>query len=399
MEFRRVTGLPPYVFAQINGLKADARAQGRDVIDFGFGNPDLPSPDIAVEKLAEAARNPKNHRYSASRGIPNLRLAIANRYKMLFDVDLDPDSEVVTTIGAKEGLTHLMWVLLGPGDSAIVPSPSYPIHLAGPGFAGATVITVPMVDPGASTNDPGDDFFEGLLEAWERAVVKPRVIVVSFPHNPTSACVDLAFMERLVAFALEHDVVVCHDFAYADLGFDGYRPPSILQVPRAKECCVELYTLTKSFSMAGWRVGFLVGNAEIVAALTKLKSYLDYGTFQPVQIAAIVAMNEATEYPEQLRLIYQSRRDTLIDGLHRVGWDVVTPRGSMFVWAAIPEPYREMSSLEFSTLLIAEADVATSPGVGFGEGGDGHVRFALIENEMRTHQAIRNLRRALTKLG
>jgi alanine-synthesizing transaminase len=399
MEFRRVTGLPPYVFAQINGLKADARAHGRDVIDFGFGNPDLPSPDIAVEKLAEAARNPKNHRYSASRGIPNLRLAIANRYKMLFDVDIDPETEVVTTIGAKEGLTHLMWVLLGPGDSAIVPSPSYPIHLAGPGFAGANVITVPMVDPGASTNDPGDDFFAGLLDAWERATVKPRAIVVSFPHNPTSACVDLAFMERLVAFALEHDVVICHDFAYADLGFDGYRPPSILQVPGAKECCVELYTLTKSFSMAGWRVGFLVGNSEIVAALTKLKSYLDYGTFQPVQIAAIVAMNEATEYPEQLRLIYQSRRDTLIDGLHRVGWDVVSPRGSMFIWAPIPEPYREMSSLEFSTLLIAEADVATSPGVGFGEGGDGHVRFALIENEMRTHQAIRNLRRALTKLG
>jgi alanine-synthesizing transaminase len=399
MEFRRITGLPPYVFAHINGLKADARAHGRDVIDFGFGNPDLPSPDIAVEKLAEAAHNPKNHRYSASRGIPNLRLAIANRYKMLFDVDIDPDTEVVTTIGAKEGLTHLMWVLLGPGDSAIVPSPSYPIHLAGPGFAGATVITVPMVDPGASTNDPGDDFFGGLLEAWEHAVVKPRVIVVSFPHNPTSACVDLAFMERLVAFALEHDVVVCHDFAYADLGFDGYRPPSILQVPRAKECCVELYTLTKSFSMAGWRVGFLVGNAEIVAALTKLKSYLDYGTFQPVQIAAIVAMNEATDYPEQLRAIYQSRRDTLIDGLHRVGWDVASPRGSMFIWAPIPEPYREMNSLEFSTLLIEDADVATSPGVGFGDGGDGHVRFALIENEMRTQQAMRNLRRALTKLG
>jgi alanine-synthesizing transaminase len=399
MEFRRITGLPPYVFAHINGLKADARANGRDVIDFGFGNPDLPSPDIAVEKLAEAAHNPKNHRYSASRGIPNLRLAIANRYKMLFDVDLDPDTEVVTTIGAKEGLTHLMWVLLGPGDSAIVPSPSYPIHLAGPGFAGATVITVPVVDPGASTNDPGDDFFAGLLEAWDHAVVKPRVIVVSFPHNPTSACVDLAFMERLVAFALEHGVVICHDFAYADLGFDGYRPPSILQVPGAKECCVELYTLTKSFSMAGWRVGFLVGNAEIVAALTKLKSYLDYGTFQPVQIAAIVAMNEATDYPEQLRVIYQSRRDTLIEGLRRVGWDVASPRGSMFVWASIPEPYRELTSLEFSTLLIEEADVATSPGVGFGEGGDGHVRFALIENEMRTHQAIRNLRRALTKLG
>jgi alanine-synthesizing transaminase len=399
MEFRRVTGLPPYVFAQINGLKADARAHGRDVIDFGFGNPDLPSPDVAVEKLAEAAHNPKNHRYSASRGIPNLRLAIANRYKLLFNVDLDPETDVVTTIGAKEGFTHLMWVLLGPGDSAIVPSPSYPIHLAGPGFAGADVITVPILDPGASSNDPGDDFFEGLLASWERAPVKPRVIVVSFPHNPTSACVDLAFMERLVAFALEREVVICHDFAYADLGFDGYRPPSILQVPGAKECCVELYTLTKSFSMAGWRVGFVVGNPEIVAALTKLKSYLDYGTFQPVQIAAIVAMNEAQEYPEQLRMIYQSRRDTLIDGLHRVGWDVVAPRGSMFIWAPIPEPYREMSSLEFSKFLIEEADVATSPGVGFGDGGDGHVRFALIENELRTHQAVRNLKRALTKLG
>ena len=399
MEFRRVTGLPPYVFAQINGLKAEARAHGRDVIDFGFGNPDLPSPDVAVAKLAEAASNPKNHRYSASRGIPNLRLAISSRYKMLFDVNLDPDSEVVTTIGAKEGLTHLMWVLLGPGDSAIVPTPSYPIHLAGPGFAGANVITVPMVDPGASTNDPGDDFFGGLVEAWQRASIKPRVIVVSFPHNPTSACVDFAFMERLVNFALEHDVVICHDFAYADLGFDGYRPPSILQVPRAKECCVELYTLTKSFSMAGWRVGFLVGNAEIVAALTKLKSYLDYGTFQPVQIAAIVAMNEAVDYPEQLRMIYQSRRNTLVEGLHRIGWDVVSPRGSMFIWSPIPEPYREMSSLEFSKFLIEEADVATSPGVGFGEGGDGHVRFALIENELRTHQAVRNLKRALTKLG
>jgi alanine-synthesizing transaminase len=292
-----------------------------------------------------------------------------------------------------------MWVLLGPGDSAIVPSPSYPIHLAGPGFAGANVITVPMLDPGTSSNDPGDDFFEGLLAAWESAVVKPRVIVVSFPHNPTSACVDLSFMERLVAFALEREVIICHDFAYADLGFDGYRPPSILQVPRAKECCVELYTLTKSFSMAGWRVGFVVGNPEVVAALTKLKSYLDYGTFQPVQIAAIVAMNEAQEYPEQLRVIYQSRRDTLIEGLHRVGWDVVPPRGSMFVWAPIPEPYREMNSLEFARFLIEEADVATSPGVGFGDGGDGHVRFALIENELRTHQAIRNLKRALTKLG
>ena len=399
MEFRRINGLPPYVFAQINGLKAEARAAGRDVVDFGFGNPDLPSPEVAVAKLAEAVHNPKNHRYSASRGIPNLRLAMANRYKLLFDVDIDPETEVVTTIGAKEGLTHLMWVLLGPGDTAIVPSPSYPIHLAGPGFAGAKVITVPILDPGTSDVDPGESFFDGLVDAWQKAEVKPRVIICSFPHNPTSACVDLSFMERLVNFALEHDVVVCHDFAYADLGFDGYKPPSILQVPRAKECCVELYTLTKSFSMAGWRVGFLVGNAEIVAALTKLKSYLDYGTFQPVQIAAIVAMNEAVDYPNELRAIYQTRRDLLVDGLNRIGWEVAAPKGSMFVWAPIPEPYREMGSLEFSKYLIEEADVATSPGVGFGEGGDGHVRFALIENELRTNQAIRNLRRALTKLN
>jgi len=398
MEFRRINGLPPYVFAQMNALKAQARATGRDVIDFGFGNPDLPSPDVAVAKLAEAVQNPKNHRYSASRGIPNLRLAIATRYKNLFDVDLDHDTEVVTTIGAKEGLTHLMWVLLGPGDTAIVPSPSYPIHLAGPGFAGARVITVPMLDPGASSNDPGDDFFDGLIVAWENADVKPRVIIASFPHNPTSACVELSFMQRLVDFALEHEIIICHDFAYADLGFDGYKPPSILQVPRAKECCVELYTLTKSFSMAGWRVGFLVGNAEIVAALTKLKSYLDYGTFQPVQIAAIVAMNEAVDYPDQLNRIYQSRRDALVDGLNRVGWSVTAPRGSMFVWAPIPEPYREMGSLDFSKFLIEEADVATSPGVGFGDGGDGHVRFALIENELRTQQAVRNVRKALVKL-
>jgi alanine-synthesizing transaminase len=399
MEFRRVTGLPPYVFAQINGLKAEARAAGRDIVDFGFGNPDLPSPDVAVEKLAEAAHNPRNHRYSASRGIPNLRLAIATRYRSLFGVELDPDTEVVTTIGAKEGLTHLMWVLLGPGDSAIVPSPSYPIHLAGPGFAGAQVIAVAMRDPAEPGVDPGESFFAGLVEAYENAAVKPRVVICSFPHNPTSACVDLAFMERLVAFARERGVVVCHDFAYADLGFDGYRPPSILEVEGAKECCVELYTLTKSFSMAGWRVGFLVGNAEVVAALTKLKSYLDYGTFQPVQIAAIVAMNEARDYPDHLRAIYQSRRDTLVEGLNRIGWEVTAPRGSMFLWAPIPEPYRELGSLDFARLLIEEADVATSPGVGFGDGGDGHVRFALIENELRTHQAVRSLRRALTKLG
>ncbi len=400
MEFRRINGLPPYVFAAINERKSAARAEGRDVVDFGFGNPDLPSPDIAVEKLAEAARNPKNHRYSASRGIPHPRLAIADRYKRMFDVDIDPETEVVTTIGAKEGLSHLMWVLIDRGDTAIVPSPSYPIHIYAPLFAGGQIVTVPMHDPSTITSaTPGDAFFEGLLEAWQRAWPKPRVIICSFPHNPTTACVDLAFMERLVAFAREHDVVVVHDFAYADLAFDGYTPPSILQVEGAKECCVELYTLTKSFSMAGWRVGFMLGNKDIVAALTKLKSYLDYGTFQPIQIASIVAMNEATEYPAQLNAIYQSRRDTLIEGLTRIGWPVEPPRGSMFVWAPIPEPYRDMTSLEFSTFLVDEADVATSPGVGFGEGGDGHVRFSLIENELRTQQAIRQMKRALTRLS
>ena len=402
MDFRRINDLPPYVFAAINDLKAAARKEGRDVIDMGFGNPDLPSPDVAVEKLAEAVRNPKNHRYSASRGIPPLRLAISNLYERKFGVSIDPDTEVVATIGAKEGLSHLMWVLLGPDDSAIVPSPSYPIHISAPLFAGAQVHQVRMIDPsleGQGAPSPGDAFFEGLLTAWDEAWPKPRVIVASFPHNPTTACVDLAFMERLVAFALEHEVVVVHDFAYADIGFDGYQPPSILQVDGAKECAVELYTLTKSFSMAGWRSGFLVGNAEIVAALTKLKSYLDYGTFQPIQIASIVAMNEVPDYPKEICDIYQQRRNALCEGLTRIGWDVVPPQGTMFVWAPIPEAYKDMGSLELSKFLVREADVATSPGVGFGPGGDGHVRFALIENEQRIAQSIRNLKKALPKLG
>jgi alanine-synthesizing transaminase len=400
MEFRRINDLPPYVFAAIDGLKLQARREGRDVIDMGFGNPDLPSPEVAVEKLAEAARNSRNHRYSSSRGIPKLRQAVADLYARKFGVDLDPGTEVVATIGAKEGLSHLMWVLLGPDDSAIVPSPSYPIHIYAPLFAGARVHQVKMIDPSAVDEEGsiGDVFFEGLIEAWDSAWPKPRVIVASFPHNPTTACVDLAFMERLVAFALEHDVVVVHDFAYADIGFDGYVPPSILQVPGAKECAVELYTLTKSFSMAGWRSGFLVGNPEIVAALTKLKSYLDYGTFQPIQIASIVAMNEAPNYPEEICAIYQDRRNALCDGLNRIGWDITPPRGSMFIWAPIPEPYRHLGALDFSKLLVQEADVATSPGVGFGPGGDGHVRFALIENEQRIAQALRNIRKALPEL-
>jgi alanine-synthesizing transaminase len=396
MEFRRINGLPPYVFGIINQLRDEARRAGRDVIDMGFGNPDIPSPEVAVDKLAEAAHNVRNHRYSASRGIPKLRKAIADRYLAKFGVSLDPESEVVTTIGAKEGLSHLMWVLLGPGDTALVPTPSYPIHIYAPLFAGADVRHVPLGS--AVGDDGGEAFFGNLMEAWENAWPKPRVFLLSFPHNPTTTCVDLAWMTRLVEFARERDVVLVHDFAYSDTSFDGYTPPSILQVPGAKDVAVELYTLTKSFSMAGWRVGFLVGNAEIVQALTKLKSYLDYGTFQPIQIASIVAMNEAAEYPKIVNEIYQGRRDVLCDGLNRIGWHITRPKGTMFVWAPIPEPYQEMGSLEFSSFLVKEAEVATSPGVGFGPGGDGFVRFALIENEQRTNQGIRNLKWALTKL-
>ena len=390
MEFRRINGLPPYVFSVINDLKIEARRTGDDVIDLGFGNPDIPSPDVAVEKLAEAVRNPRNHRYSSSKGIPKLRLAVADLYLRRFGVELDPDREIVTTIGAKEGLSHLMWVLLGPGDSAFVPSPSYPIHIYAALFAGAEVQQIRI--------GPDEDFFDNLLEAWQNQWPKPRCVVLSFPHNPTTECVDVAWMQRIVDFAREHEVVLVHDFAYSDTCFDGYQPPSILQVPGAKDVSVELYTLTKSFSMAGWRVGFMVGNAAVVQALTKLKSYLDYGTFQPIQIAATVAMNEAADYPKVVNEIYQSRRDALVDGLERIGWKLERPRGTMFVWAPIPEPYRAMGSLEFAKLLVRDGKVATSPGVGFGPGGEGYVRFALIENEQRIAQAVRNVRRSLPDL-
>ena len=339
----------------------------------------------------KAARNSRNHRYSASRGIPKLRQAIVDLYSRRFNVELDPETEVVTTIGAKEGLSHLMWVLLGPGDAAIVPSPSYPIHIYAPLFAGAEVQRVRL--------GPGENFLENALEAWENQWPRPRVILLSFPHNPTTACVDLEYMQRLVDFAREHDVVLVHDFAYSDTAFDGYQTPSILQVPGARDVAVELYTLTKSFSMAGWRVGFCVGNAAIVAALTKLKSYLDYGTFQPIQIAATVTMNEAPDYPMEANAIYRGRRNALVDGLSRVGWEIERPQGTMFVWAPIPEPYEELGSLEFAKLLVREAKVAVSPGVGFGPGGEGFVRFALVENEHRIGQAVRGIKRALTKLG
>jgi len=391
VEFRRITNLPPYVFTIIDGLKVAARRAGEDVIDLGFGNPDLPSPEVAVDKLADAARNPRNHRYSASRGIPKLREAAAGRYRRRFGVELDPDTEVIATIGSKEGFSHLMWVLLQPGDAALVPSPSYPIHIWGPLFAGADVREIPV--------GTGEDFFAGVQEAYRWSWPRPRVIVLSFPHNPTTTCVDLAFMQRMVDFAREHEVLLVHDNAYAELGFDGYRPPSILQAEGAKECAVELYSMTKAFSMAGWRIAYLVGNATVVQALAKLKSYLDYGVFQPIQIAATVTLNEDPEHPERVQRVYQSRRDTLCGGLQRIGWEVVPPEGTMFVWAPIPEPYREMGSVEFASFLVKEARVATSPGIGFGPGGDGHVRFALIENEQRIQQGVRNLRRVLTKLG
>ncbi len=401
VEFRRITNLPPYVFTIINGLKLEARQAGADVIDLGFGNPDIPSPPIAVEKLAEAARNPRNHRYSLSRGLPRLREEVAKYYAANWGVELDPELEITNTIGSKEGFSHLMWVLLERGDAAIVPTPSYPIHMYGPLFAGADLRQVPI--RGLSNPEDREDFEEGFFEslhtAYEVGWPKPRVLVISFPHNPTGASVDLAFMQRVVDFCRERGMIVVHDFAYADVGFNGVRPPSILQAEGAREVAVEQYSMTKSFSMAGWRSAFMVGNSEVVQALVKLKSYLDYGMFQPVQIAATVVFREEPDYPKEICSIYESRCDTLIDGLSKIGWDVPKPGGTMFVWAPIPEPYREMDSVEFCSMLVRECDVALSPGVGFGPGGEGFVRFALIENEQRITQAMRNLKRGLTKLG
>jgi alanine-synthesizing transaminase len=386
MEFRRIHDLPPYVFATVDQLKRELRRDGRDVIDLGFGNPDIPSPSIAVEKLCEAAAKPTNHRYSASRGLPNLREAVCERYSHVFGVQLDPERHVVSTIGAKEGLAHLMWVLVEPGDSAVVPSPSYPIHLIAPRLAGATVVHA-RVERG--------DVLGALEEAVDAAEPTPRVVIASFPHNPTTEVATPELMQRLVDLAREHEFILVHDFAYADIAFDGHVPPSVLQAEGALECAVELYSLTKSFSMAGWRMGFTVGRPDVVAALAKLKSYLDYGTFQPIQIASIVTLREAGEYPAEVCEIYRSRRDALCSGLDRAGWQVEPPLGTMFVWAPIPDQFADLGSLEFALKLARDADVAVSPGVGFGPGGDGYVRFALVENEQRITQATRSIRRLL----
>ena len=388
MRFRRIEDVPPYAFAAVDALKVELRRAGHDVVDLGFGNPDIPSPVAAVEKLQEAAAKERNHRYSSSRGLPNLRQAICSHYRRRYSVELDPETQAITTIGAKEGLTHLMWVLAGPGDAVVVPTPSYPIHTYAPFFAGAAVLKAPVAGG-----------IEAIEDAVRSASVRPRAVVLSYPHNPTTACADLELFERAVALAREHELILVHDFAYADIAFDGHVPPSILQVAGADGVAVELYTLTKGFSMAGWRVGFLVGNAEVVAALTRLKSYLDYGTFQPIQIAATVALKEAGEYPAEVNEIYRGRRDALCAGLARIGWEVEPPKGTMFVWAPIPEPYAAAGSHDLALRLARDALVAVSPGAGFGEGGEGHVRFALVENEHRIRQAVRGLRRALPELA
>ena len=383
--FPRIKRLPPYVFAVVNQLKMDARRRGEDIIDLGMGNPDLPTPKHIVDKLIEAAQKPKNHRYSASRGIKKLRMAIADWYKRRYDVDIDPETEAVVTIGSKEGYAHLMLVMLGPGDLALVPNPTYPIHTYAVVIANADVRSIPLT--------PEHDFFEELTKATKDAWPRPKLLVLSFPHNPTTRIVDLDFFQKIVDFAKEHKMWVIHDFAYADLAFDGYRPPSFLQAKGAKDVGVEFFSMSKSYNMPGWRVGFCVGNEKIIGALTRIKSYLDYGIFQPIQIASIIALNGPQDCVQETVRIYQERRDVLVEGLNRIGWQVEKPKATMFVWAKIPEQFRHLGSVEFSLKLIREAKVAVSPGIGFGEYGDDYVRFALVENPHRIRQAIRGLRK------
>ena len=386
-KFARLDRLPPYVFATVNDIKMRARREGVDIIDLGMGNPDLGTPKHIVDKMVEAAQKPHNHRYSASRGITKLRLAISKWYKRRFDVDIDPDKEAIVTIGVKEGISHLILVTIRPGDVVFTPNPTYPIHPYSSIISGGDVRGIPM--------GPDSDFFENLINATKQTWPRPKVLVISFPHNPTTEVVDLDFFQKVVDFAKENDIMVIHDFAYADLVFDGYKAPSILQAKGAKDVAVEFFSLSKSYSMAGWRVGFCVGNPETVAALQRIKSYLDYGIFQPIQIASIIALNGPQDCVEEIRLTYKQRRDALITGLDRVGWHVESPKGTMFVWARIPEQFQHMGSVEFSKFLINEAQVAVSPGLGFGEYGDNFVRFALIENNMRINQAVRGIRKVM----
>jgi len=390
-QFSRIKRLPPYVFAIVNELKAAARARGEDIIDFGMGNPDQPTPKHIVDKLVEAAQRNDTHRYSVSKGVPRLRRAICNWYRDRFDVDLDPDTQAIVTIGSKEGLAHLALACMGPGDSVLVPNPAYPIHPYGFIIAGADVRHVPMT--------PEHDFFEELQKAIEESWPRPKMLVVNFPGNPTTECVDLAFFERVIDIAKRHDIWVVHDLAYAAISFDDYVAPSILQVPGAEEIAVEFYSMSKTYNMPGWRVGFMVGNETLVAALAKIKSYLDYGMFTPIQVAAIAALEGPQDCVDDIRAMYQSRRDVLCDGLNAMGWTVEKPKATMFVWAPIPEPYRPMGSLEFSKKLLREARVAVSPGIGFGSYGDDHVRFGLIENEHRTRQALRGIKDMLRRDG
>ena len=386
-DFPRIKRLPPYVFNIIGDLRHKARRAGEDIIDFGMGNPDGATPPHVVAKLIEAASKPVNHRYSVSKGIYKLRLAITHWYKRRYDVDLDPDSEAIATIGSKEGLGHLALAILGPGDVVLCPSPTYPIHQYSVIIAGGDLRSVPLI--------PGEDFFEHLVEAVKQTWPRPKLLILNFPANPTTEVVDLHFFEKIVDFARENSLLVIHDLAYADLCFDGYEAPSFLQVPGAKEVGVEFFTLSKSYNMPGWRVGFAVGNPAMIGALARLKSYLDYGIFQPIQIAAIHAMNGPQDEVARICERYKERRDVLVDGLNRIGWQVAKPKATMFVWAQIPEHLQHMGSLEFSTFLLQEGKVAVSPGIGFGEYGDKYVRFALIENEHRTRQAIRGIKRAL----
>lgn len=386
-EFYRIQKLPPYVFAVVNEMKARLRAEGKDVVDLGMGNPDGATPRAIVSKLVEAARNPRNHRYSMSRGIPNLRQEIVKRYKAHYGVDLDPESEAIVTIGAKDALAHLLFAIIGPGDAVVSPNPAYPIHQYGVVMAEGHACMLPMPNPAT--------FLDGLEHLYRTSTRKPKVILISFPHNPTTHCVDLDFFKEIVRLAAHYGSMIVHDFAYADLCFDGYRAPSILEVEGAKDLAVEIFSMSKSYNMAGWRVGFCLGNPKMIGALARIKSYLDYGIFQPIQIASIIGLRECEDEPKKICAMYQKRRDATIAGLRRAGWDVEPPKGSMFIWAPIPERFRAMGSLEFSKLLLQEALVAVSPGIGFGPMGEGHVRLALIENNHRTNQAMRSIKQFL----